>query len=147
MKKIFLFLLFSLSATTCFAQNVLYGPTISYQSQSGNMVKIGGYYISEFNSKNLFKIDVTANMANFRDQFVAIPEIGFTYYPVGSVYLIPMLEAEFTPYTITPKVGISFLTFFDISLGYGVKIGEKSNLKPIKGFTFSTGFNIPIGKI
>lgn len=144
MKKGILISALLLVSNISFSQSEFYGPSISYQSQSGNMTKIGGFYLSANNDKFVYKIDATANLAYFRDKFVAIPEVGLTYYPSPDMLLMPMVEAEINPYTITPKVGFSFITFLDFSFGYGFDIKTKQDLKPIKGFTFSLGLNIPL---
>lgn len=143
MKK-YILILFGFITSASFSQTNLFGPTVSYQSQSGNMTKLGVFFIH--NSKNdfTFKVDATANMAHFRNKFVAIPEVGFTYYPKPNYLILPMIEAEISPYTITPKVGFSILTLVDFSFGYGIGTNTKTDLKPIKGFTFSFGLNIPI---
>lgn len=141
--RILLFSLFLISANS-FAQSSLYGPTISYQSQSGNMGKIGGFFLHNAENNFTYKIDATANLAYFRDKFRAIPEVGFTFYPKPDYLILPMIEAEVSPYTVTPKVGFSVLTFVDFSFGYGIETNTKSDLKPIKGFTFSFGLNIPL---
>lgn len=143
MKKYLIFL-FGLISSISFAQTSVFGPTISYQSQSGNMAKIGGFYLHNSSSNFTYKIDATANLAYFRDKFVAIPEIGITYYPKTDFLILPMIEAEVSPYTVTPKVGFSVLTIVDFTLGYGIETNTKESLKPIKGFTFSFGLNIPL---
>lgn len=143
MKNYFI-LLFGLITGLSFSQTNVFGPTISYQSQSGNMAKIGAFYLHNSGTDFTFKIDATANLANFRNKFVAIPEVGFTYYPKPNYLVLPMVEAEISPYTVTPKIGLSFLSIVDIAFGYGIETNTKKNLKPIKGFTFSFGLNIPL---
>jgi len=54
------------------------------------------------------------------------------------------VKAEITPYTFTPKVGISLMSILDIGLGYGININEKSNFKKIDGFTGSLSINVPL---
>lgn len=144
MKQTFLIFCTILFSIPSFSQTQLYGPTISYQSQSGNMAKIGGFYLHNSESNFTYKIDATANLAYFRGKFRAIPEIGFTFYPKPDYLISPTLEAEVSPYTITPKIGFSILTMVDFSFGYGIETNTKTNLKPIRGFTFTFGLNIPI---
>lgn len=143
MKKHIL-ILFGLINSISFAQTNIYGPTISYQTQSGNMAKIGGFYLHNSNNNFTYKIDATANLAHFRNKFVAIPEVGLTYYPKTDYLITPMIEAEVSPYTVTPKVGFSVLTIIDFTFGYGIETNTKKDLKPIEGFTFSFGLNIPL---
>lgn len=127
------------------AQEFIVGPTISYQSQAGNLLKVGGYYIQPaFQNSVGFRLDANAQFAYFRDKFVVIPEGSLTFYPTLDNLFIPFIEGELTPYTVTPKVGISFATILDFGFGYGFNIKTKQDLKPIKGFTFSLGINIPL---
>ena len=133
-----------LFSTYTFSQN-LFGVSGSYSNQSGNFAKVGVFYT--FGLENISfatKIDANANMAYMRDNFRVIPEIGVTsYFGAGTSYFFPFVESEFTPYTITPKVGLTFMTLIDFGIGYGFSINEKNNFKPIKGFQFSAGANIP----
>ncbi|WKW46744.1 hypothetical protein P3875_01345 [Myroides sp. JBRI-B21084] len=127
------------------AQDFLLGPTITYQSQAGNMLKLGGYYVQPFANNTMgFKLEANAQLAYFRNQFLAIPEGSLTYYPTFNRLIIPFVESEITPYTLTPKVGLSVATIVEIGLGYGFDIKTKENVKPINGFTFSMGFYIPL---
>lgn len=143
-KTLFIITLFLSSIS--FAQKDLIGASVSYSNQSGNFGKAGLFIVTGFNSNSiLYKIDANVNMAYMRDNFHVIPEIGITGYLAGGgfYYIFPFVESEFTPYTITPKVGISVGTFVDFGIGFGFKINEKEDFKPIKGFQFSVGLNIP----
>lgn len=93
------------------------------------------------------KIDATANMAYMRDQFLIIPETGISIFPNADYLVAPYVESEFTPYTITPKIGFSIVHIIDLNLGYGFDIDTKKNMKPINGFTFSLGISIPLNQI
>ncbi len=144
MKNSFTFLLL-FTAGSITAQTHLFGPTLSYQSQSGNMGKVGAYYLRSADiSYSAYKIDITANFAYFSNQFLVIPEAGFTFYPYDQSLILPMVEAEITPYTLTPKVGFSLLSIIDFSFGYGFGLHTKKEMKPLKGFTFSLGVSIPV---
>lgn len=133
-----------LFSSFAFSQN-LFGVSGSYSNQSGNFAKLGLFYT--FGLGDTFitpRIDANANMAYMRDNFHVIPEIGITgYFTSGGSYIFPFVESEFTPYTITPKVGLTFMTLIDFGIGYGFSINEKDSFKPIKGFQFSAGINIP----
>lgn len=127
------------------AQNRLFGPSVSYQYQKGNILKTGVYYASDISSKNILKIDATANFTWIQDKSTVIPEVAATYY--SAMYILGLLgRAEFTPYTITPKVGFTILTLVELDFGYGFPISDKTNYRPIKGFATSLRFNIPIKK-
>ena len=147
LKKIITFFVLSLS-TFSFAQREdnLYGFSLGYANQSGHFGKIGAFYIFDSSSSIATKIDINANMAYMRDDFQIIPEIGITGYITSFTLLdiFPFVETEFTPYTFTPKAGFSIFTMIDFGFGYGIKLHEKDNFKPIKGFQFSVGINIPL---
>lgn len=127
------------------AQDFLVGPSISYQSQAGNMLKVGGYYLQPLAGNAVgIKLEANAQFAYFRDQFWVIPEGSFTFYPTFNNLIVPFVEGELTPYTATPKVGLSVASIVELGFGYGFDIKTKQDLKPIEGFTFSLGFNIPL---
>jgi len=128
-----------------YAQDFLIGPTVSYQSQAGNMLKIGGYYLQPLAGNAIgIKLEANAQMAYFREQFFVTPEGSLTFYPTFNNLIIPFAEAEITPYTRTPKIGLSVATIVEFGLGYGFDTKVKTDLKPINGFTFSLGINIPL---
>lgn len=144
MKRIFLTAALIIS-TFANAQDLLIGPTISYQSQAGNSLKVGGYYLQPLAGNAVgIKLEANAQFAYFREQFLVIPEGSFTFYPTFDNLIIPFVEGELTPYTATPKVGLSIASIVEFGFGYGFDIKTKQNLKPIEGFTFSLGFNIPL---
>lgn len=89
------------------------------------------------------KIDAGANFTWMGSGTTVIPELGFTYY-LSNRGIWPFIKAEATPYTLTPKVGISLLSFVDIGLGYGIDINQKSGFKKLDGFTGSINFNLPL---
>lgn len=135
-------------ATTAKAQEALVGPTISYQSQAGNLLKVGGYYLQPvFGNAVGFRIDATAQFAYFRNEFLVIPEGGLTIYPTFNNLIIPFAKGEITPYTLTPKLGLSVATIVDFGIGYGFDIKTKEGMKPLEGFTFSVGINIPLNAL
>lgn len=141
--KIFFCLVLILASLSSKAQDILYGPTVSYQFQKGSAIKTGGYFAISFDGDHIFKTDVTANFTWAQNKFAVIPEAAFTYYP--AVFIItPLVRAEITPYTITPKLGFSVATLFEFDLGYGMSINEKKDYRPIKGFAGSIRFNIPL---
>src|SRR5690606_5419773 len=90
------------------------------------------------------KLEANALMAYFRDQFVVIPEGSLSFYPTFEGVVIPFIEGEITPYTITPKIGLSVASFIELGVGYGFDSKVKADLKPLNGFTFSLGFYIPL---
>lgn len=125
------------------AQETLFGPSLSYQFQNRSMFKAGLYYATSLNSSHIVKVDATANLTWVESKFVVIPEVAGTYY--SEMYYIGLFgRAELTPYTVTPKIGLSFATFVELDFGYGISIAKKGNLHSIEGFTTSVRFNFPI---
>lgn len=147
MRAILILFFLTLSFTSKLqAQNHLFGPSVSYQYQKGTIVKAGVYYATAIKPTNVFKVDGTANFTWIQDKYTVIPELALAYY--SDMYLLGAFgRAEITPYTLTPKVGITFLTFVELDLGYGFDIANKTDFRPINGFTASLRFNIPINFI
>lgn len=127
-------------------QEFLYGPIIGYSNQAGNFGKIGVFGLLSIGELDFLKLDINANITAMQGKKSVIPEVGLTYYKfpqrLGGIGIFA--ETEFTPYTFTPKGGISFFTFFDIGFGYGIEINQKTNFKTIDGFQFSIGLNLPL---
>ncbi|WP_413531676.1 hypothetical protein [Empedobacter brevis] len=151
--KLLLSLLVLFVSTITFAQSrqqkgqeFLYGPTIGYSNQAGNFGKIGFFGELSIGDLNLLKLDFNGNFTGMQGTTSIIPEVGLTFYKfparLGGIGLFA--ETEFTPYTFTPKGGISLFTFFDIGFGYGIELKQKTNFKTIDGFQFSIGLNLPL---
>lgn len=146
-KKVFVILFVMLSMLSVKGQDFIYGPTLSYQYQKGSAVKIGGNVMTGVGFNNILRADITGNLTWMQGKFAVIPEVAFSYYFGSSekVNLFPFfVRAEVTPFTVVPKVGISVLTLFDIDLGYGFSIRDKKDYLPIKGFTGSVRFSLPL---
>jgi len=125
------------------AQNSIFGPSISYQYQKGSTLKTGAYFATSVTDSHILKLDATANFTWMQEKFAVIPEVAGTYY--SNLAIIGLFgRAELTPYTVTPKIGVSLATLIELDFGYGFPISDKSNYRPIKGFTTSLRFNIPI---
>lgn len=146
MKKLILSLSI-FTSTICLGQSNAFGPTLSYQNQSGNFIKIGGYYMRIASNSFGIKVDATANLAHMRNNFVAIPEAGISIFPNADLLASPYFEGEITPYTVTPKLGLSLAHVLDLNIGYGFEMDIKNDFKPVKGFTFSLGISIPLNQI
>ena len=121
----------------------IWGPSIGYQYQKGSFVKVSGWGLFAPNDHQYIKFDAGANFTWMKKGTTVIPEFGMTYY-LSNVGVWPFVKAEITPYTFTPKVGISLLSFVDVGVGYGININEKSNFKKIDGFTGSININLPL---
>ncbi|MGJ1263073.1 hypothetical protein [Sphingobacterium spiritivorum] len=140
----FLFLLLLLAPDALQAQKNkwIWGPSVGYQYQSGNFLKVSGWNLFALNSKEYIKADAGADFTWMMDKTTVIPELGFTYYR-GKDVVWSALKAEVTPYTFTPKIGIGLICLVDIAVGYGFDLRTKSQFKPVRGFTTSVNFNIP----
>ena len=125
------------------AQDHLIGPTLSYQFQKGSIIKTGAYFAFPFIGDHILRADATANFTWTQKKFAVIPEAAITYYPQTYV-LTPFVRAEVTPYTLTPKLGVSLATLLDLDLGYGFSINDKKDYRPMKGFAVSLRFSIPL---
>ena len=121
----------------------IWGPSVGYQYQSGNFLKVSGWGLFAPNDFQYMKIDAGANFSWMEGKTTVIPELGFTYY-LNDFVLFPFVKAELTPYTITPKIGASLFSIVDLGVGYGFDYNTKKNFKPIDGITVSVGVNIPL---
>lgn len=121
----------------------IWGPSIGYQYQHGNFLKLSGWGLFAPNEYQYIKINGGANFTWMMDRTTIVPELGLTYY-LSDKGVWPFIKGEITPYTVTPKVGISLASLVDIGVGYGININQKSDFKKIDGFTFSVGFNLPL---
>lgn len=153
MRRIILSLLAITTALTALAQDPapatktgnswIWGPSIGYQYQRGSFFKLSGWGLFEPNDHQYMKIDAGANLTHMMGKTHIIPEIGFTYY-LGNVLAWPFLKVEATPYTITPKVGVSLMSMVDLGFGYGIDVNQKSGFKKLDGFTTSLNINVPL---
>ena len=138
---------FLFSQNKNYKNDLFYGGSIGYFNQNGNFGKIGGFVAiaSDNKSVNIFKIDVNANITGMQHQFKIIPEVGLAYYILHDklAYTGIFIETEITPYTFTPKAGISLFSILDLGIGYGTDLKTKNNYKTIDGLQISIGFNLP----
>lgn len=125
------------------ADGWIFGPSIGYQYQSGTFLKASAWGLFAPNQSQYIKFDAGANFTWMMDQSTVIPEFGVTYY-LNNVAVWPFIKGEITPYTATAKAGISVFSILELSAGYGFDINTKENFKPIDGFTFGVGLNIPL---
>ncbi|QQT27534.1 hypothetical protein [Sphingobacterium spiritivorum] len=139
---LFLLLLFAPKSLLAQKNKWIWGPSVGYQYQSGNFLRVSGWNLFALNSKEYIKLDAGANFTWMMDKTTVIPELGFTYYREDKMFW-PALKAEITPYTFTPKIGFGLICLADVAVGYGFNISTKSQFKPIRGFTASVNFNIP----
>ncbi|PRD46520.1 hypothetical protein [Sphingobacterium haloxyli] len=121
----------------------IWGPSVGWQYQSGNFLKASGWGLFAPNERQYIKINAGANFTWMQSKTTVVPELGFTYYLSNSL-ILPFVQAEVTPYTLTPKVGISMLSILDLGIGYGFHMKTKEDFKPLKGLTGSVTLNIPL---
>lgn len=121
----------------------IWGPSIGYQYQNGNFLKLSGWGLFAPNEYQYIKIDAGANLTWMMDRTTVVPEVGLTYY-LSDRGIWPFVKGEITPYSATPKVGVSLASLVDIGVGYGFNINQKSDFKKIDGLTFSVGLNLPL---
>ncbi|MVZ65922.1 hypothetical protein GQF61_08635 [Sphingobacterium sp. DK4209] len=121
----------------------IFGPSVGYQYQSGSFLKASGWGLFALNQSQYLKFDGGANFTWMMDKTTVIPEFGMTYY-LNNVAVWPFLKGEITPYTATAKAGIGVFNLLEFAAGYGFDINTKKDFKPIDGFTFSVGVNIPL---
>ena len=118
------------------------GPSIGYQYQDKHFVKASLWGLTDLGYANYLRFDAGANMTFADKKAHFIPELGVTYY-LSAKGVWPLIKAEVTPYTLTPKLGFGIFNIVEVAAGYGFELKQKSNLPPIKGFNFSVGINIP----
>lgn len=121
----------------------IWGPSIGWQYQNGNFLKASGWGLFAPNEYQYMKINAGANFTWMQGKTTVIPEVGFTYYLRNSM-LFPFVQAEVTPHTLTPKVGVGILSIVDLGIGYGFDINTKTKFKPLNGITGSLTLNIPL---
>ena len=119
------------------------GPTVAYQYQTKSFLKASFWGLTEVGYADYIKIDAGANFTWHDSKTHVIPELSVTYYP-STVLIWPFVEAEVTPYTVTPKVGVGIFNLFELGFGYGWSLQEKKRLGAIKGFNFSVALSLPL---
>jgi len=119
------------------------GPSVAYQYQSNNFVKLSFWGLTDLGYADYLKIDAGADFTCSNKKMHVIPELGLTYY-LNSRLIWPFIKAEVTPYTISPKVGLGIFNIIELGLGYGWSLKDKKELGPIKGFNFSLGLSLPL---
>lgn len=121
----------------------IWGPSNGYQYQSGSFLKASAWGLFAPNQSQYIKLDAGANFTWMMNKSTVIPEFGVTYY-LNNVAVWPFIKGEITPYTATAKAGIGLFNLLEFAAGYGFDINTKKDFKPIDGFTFSVGVNVPL---
>ena len=119
------------------------GPSVAYQYQENNFLKAAVWALTDLGYANYLRFDAAADLTFEDKKAHIIPELGVTYY-LDAKGVWPFIKGEFTPYTLTPKVGLGVFNIVELGMGYGFDIKQKENLPLIRGFNFSIGMSIPI---
>jgi len=125
------------------SNQILFGPSLGYQYQGENFIKLSAFSLMGVNDDQYLKVNLGANFTRINKKTAAIPELGISYYLSENV-ITPYTKLELTTQTITPTAGISYFTFVDVGVGYGVNFGNADRFKTIKGFTLAVGINVPL---
>jgi len=156
MKKLVAFLLLTLSTIT-FGQNnstPYFVFNAGYENWNGNFGKLGSdlYLVQE--NDNIITISGNVNLGYMRDKFRAIPEIGIGYLfnfrnnsgdPYSSNVSAPFYSAriDVSPWTISPKVGITVLSIIELNAGYAFEFRENKTFKNMDGIRAGLIFHLP----
>lgn len=128
---------------------------LGYANLNGNYFRIGPEVYLVQTNNNLIDLNATANMAYFKDKFVLIPEFGIGYqfnaqksknridpyreYIHGAFYAV---RVNFSPWNVTPEVGISILGLLEANIGYSFEYA-KNKYTSFDGIKFGLSFHIP----
>ena len=121
----------------------IWGPSVGYQYQNGSFLKASAWGLFAPNASQYIKLDAGANFTWMMDKSTVIPEFGATYY-LSNKGIWPFLKGEITPHTATAKAGLGLFNLLEVAAGYGFDINTRKDFKPIEGFTFSVGINVPL---
>ena len=119
---------------------------VGYVYFDENFFKIGGKY---FFDKSFSSIGLSSNISYLSKKIVVIPELSYTYYfsdenrsNFSSDHFV-FTQISLSPKSITPKVGWSFATFFEVAAGYGIELNT-SNYYNTKGLRLDVSVAIPL---
>ena len=146
--RVVVFCLLILSLNWVKAQEVqkskwIVGPSLGYQYQEKSFLKGSVWALTDLGYANYLRFDAGADLTFQDKKAYVIPEFGVTYY-LSAKGIWPFIKAEVTPYTLTPKIGFGLFNILEFGVGYGVKLNQKANLPPIKGFTLGVGLSLPL---
>ena len=156
MKSILSIFLFIISVATYAQQKVTpyFVLNAGYEYWNGNYGRIGtDLYLVQQND-NIISVNANVNLGYMKDEFRAIPEVGIGYLfnfqnNAGDPYSSNMnaafyvLRVDASPWTITPKAGITVLSLLELNAGYAFEFRENKNFKPMDGFRFGLSLHLP----
>ena len=127
---------------------------VGYDYWNGNYGKLGSdlYLVQE--NDHIITISGNVNLGYMRDKFRAIPEVGVGYLfnfrnnqgdPYSSNVSAPFYSArvDLSPWTITPKLGITVLSIIELNAGYSFEFRENKNFKAMDGVRAGLVFHLP----
>ncbi|WP_235891169.1 hypothetical protein [Sphingobacterium lumbrici] len=85
----------------------IWGPSIGYQYQRGNVLKLSGWGLFAPNEYQYIKIDGGANFTWMMDRTTIVPELGLTYY-LSDRGVWPFVKGEITPLYRDTQGGYKF---------------------------------------
>ncbi|MBS7333290.1 MAG: hypothetical protein KIG88_06820 [Weeksellaceae bacterium] len=156
MKRLFalLFLLISFVVNAQKKTTSYFVLNAGYEYWNGNYGRLGTdlYLVQE--NDNIFTINANVNLGYMQDQFRAIPEVGFGYLfnfknnpgdPYSSNINSAFYSArvDFSPWTITPKVGFAVLSLLEFNAGYAFEFREYEDFKNMNGFKAGLTIHLP----
>ncbi|MFD2908376.1 hypothetical protein ACFSX9_06480 [Flavobacterium ardleyense] len=119
---------------------------VGYVYFNSNFFKIGGKY---FFDKSFSSIGLSSNIGCLSKKTIVIPELTYTYYITDEnrstfdSYHFIFTQFSLSPKTVTPKVGWSFATFFEVAAGYGIQLDNSEYYVP-KGLRVDVSVVIPL---
>lgn len=156
MKKIFAFLLI-INSFVLYAQNkttAYFVLNAGYDYWNGSYGRLGSdlYLVQENN--NIFTINANVDLGYMNDKFSAIPEMGVGYLfnfrnNTGDPYSSNMnsafysIRADISPWTVTPKLGITVLSLLELNIGYAFEFREYKDFKNMNGVRAGLTIHLP----
>ena len=149
MMKIFLFLwmlIFSLEivdAQEVKKSNWIIGPSVGYQHQKHDFLKVSAWGLTDLGYANYLKFDAGTNFTWKEGKTYVVPEMGVSYYLTAKA-IWPFVKAEVNALSVSPKVGIGIFNILELGLGYGFSLKNHKVLGDSKGTNFSIAINVPL---
>lgn len=145
MKKLLIAILFLIIAHPAQAQHQVIGAAVGYKAQNGHWLQAGLDY--QWVTTNNWGIgaDIKANAIYSQEKIKVVPEATLSLYPNANKLVAPYVASGISPYTITPKLGISLAYMLNLEFGYGFSINENSDeIQPINGCSFALSVRYPL---
>lgn len=125
-----------------------------YEYWNGNYGRLGSdlYLVQE--NDNIITVNANVNLGYMRDEFRAIPEVGIGYLfnvkenkgdPYSSNIRSAFYSArlDVSPWTISPKVGVTVLSLLEFNVGYAFEFREYKDFKDLNGIRTGLTLHLP----